>query len=239
MSHSRLPVDETVPDLVEGDGRYRSPNLWSVVTVALGGLSLLALIQPVFWLVPLIAIVMGLVSLRSLAAHPEQIGRRAVLIGLALAMFFGAWASTRYFSRQRWLTREARERADLWVELIRTKQLKEAHQWHLRFADRRPPDVSMDDFYSQSARAHTDYWTFFGVEPLQTLAGLPGEPRVEFQRLESYEPSQRFDTVTFRYRILYEKLGREQVLPIRVVMRRQIDYNTGDYEWYVSGVFGV
>ena len=74
-------------------------NLWSVVTLALGALGFLALLRPVFWIVPLMAIVIGLVSLRSLATHPEQIGRRAVLVGLAVAVFFGAWASTRYFSR--------------------------------------------------------------------------------------------------------------------------------------------
>ena len=54
----------------------------------------------------------------------------------------------------------------------------------------------------------TDYTAFFKEEPLRTLAELPGEPRVEFQRLEQYDPSTHFDTVTLRYQVLYEKRGR-------------------------------
>lgn len=238
MIPSRSPVEEPAPDRAEADGvaRYQSPNVWSLVTAALGVLSLLALIQPVFWIVPLLAVVIGLVALRSLAEHPEQIGRRAVLVGLALAVFFGAWASTRYFSRREWLTREARERADAWLELVRTKQLQEAHQLQTRFAERWTADVSMDEVFPQSERMQVDYLTQFESEPLRTLAALPGEPRVEFERSEDYEPSRNLDTVTLRYRVFYEKRGREQVLPILVVMRRQIDYQSGGYDWYVSRV---
>ena len=55
---------------------------------------------------------------------------------MALALLFGTWAPARYLSRQHWLVGIARTYADTWVELVRQKNLQEAHQQHVPASQR-------------------------------------------------------------------------------------------------------
>lgn len=226
-------------DAVSGEGEYRTLHALSVVTMVSGGLCFLALFKPIFWVVPLVVIVLGIASLRALATQPEKVGRSAALIGLALAIFFGSWGASRYFSRQQWLARHARQYGDAWVELVRTKQLRQAHQLHLRAGQRIAPGVTMDDYYSKHPYAQSNYDSLFNRDPLRTFAELTGDVRVELERVDRYEQQLHADSVTLRYRVIYERLGRERVLPLLVVLRREIDRSTGDHEWFVSEVLGT
>ena len=95
---------------------------------------------------------------------------------MVLAMFFGTWASVRYWSRQHYLVGIARNCADGWVELVRQKKKYEAYELHLSKYERAPKGESFEEFYSESSPVLS--WTstrFFSSEALQyALVALGG-----------------------------------------------------------------
>ena len=215
---------------------YRSLQSLAVLTLVLGILSCLALFQTMFWIVPLATLILGVTALRLLSADPEKIGRQAAIWGMALALLFGAWAPSRYFSRQWWLAGQARAYADAWMELVQQKKLKEAHQLHGDRDRRADEGVTLDEYYRNDSSAQSNYDAFFAAEPLKTFSELTGAVQVEFERTEGYESSLGSDNVAVRYRVTYDRNGRQRVLPIRVILKRKLAGRTGDHQWFVEAV---
>ncbi|MEX2172713.1 MAG: DUF3299 domain-containing protein [Pirellulaceae bacterium] len=78
---------------------YRAVSRSAVISAALGGASILALVFPTLLLLPLLALVLGLVALVSIRRYPsEYTGTALALVGIALgiAMFFGGAARHTY-----------------------------------------------------------------------------------------------------------------------------------------------
>lgn len=215
---------------------YRSPQPLAVLALVLGLLSFLAVFRPLFWIVPLLALIFGMIGLWLLSGDPGKVGRKAAIWGIALALLFGAWGPSRYLSRQWWLSRQARVYADTWLELIRQEKFREAHQLHGRQAELASEGVTLDEFYRTDKYAQTDYHVFFGSEPLKSLSELAKNAQIVFERTEDYETEVNFDRVTFRYRVTANRDEREYSLPIRLVMRREPILETADSQWFVESV---
>jgi len=217
-------------------GESRSPHPLAVATLVLGLLSFLALFSTMFWIVPLVTLIFGVIALWSLAASSERIGRRAALCGMTLALLFGAWAPCRYFSRNAWLVGQARAYADDWLELVRQKKLQEAHQLHGRGNQRAAEGTSLEEFYRNDSQGEGDYQMFFAREPLSTFVELPGPVQVEFKKIDLLLSYQGSDSVVLCYDVMYDRDGRQAVLPMRVVLKREPEFETGDFQWFVEGV---
>jgi len=118
-SNPRNPAD----DIVE----YRAISATAIVGIVLAVVSVITFAHPVFWIVPVVAVVVCLVALWQIARHaPELIGRRAAIIGLALSIVLGIAAPTRHFIlvvRSRF---EARQLALFWLNAVRQHDLKQA-----------------------------------------------------------------------------------------------------------------
>ncbi len=231
-----LQADRIGSDMPNDAVPYRSPSVGAILTLCLGALSFLAIFKPVLWVFPLIALVVGFASLRTLANNPLKIGRKAALTGLALACFFFAWGGGHYFSRERALVNQARKFADAWWELIRTKQLRDAHQLHAPITARAKEGETLEEYYDRESGAEGDFTTFFGQPPLSALIKLGPTARPVFQRVGSYDPQLRYDTVALDYQVDFKLNGRSEVLPLRIVMRRNHDTYSGNFNWYVEAV---
>ena len=187
-----IEYDETPAGEAAELGEYRSLQSLAVLTLVLGILSCLALFRTMFWIVPLVTLILGVIALRLLAANPEKIGRKAAIWGMALALLFGAWAPSRYFSRQWWLAGQARTYADAWMELVQQKKLKEAHQLHGRQeTSERARGSRWTSTIGTISTRRPNYDAFFAAEPLKTFSELTGAVQVEFERTEGYETVPR------------------------------------------------
>jgi fatty acid desaturase len=62
-------------DALENVDEYRSLSVGAVVVLVLALFSFVALISPLLWFFPVVAIVVGAAVLGSLARHPEKSGR--------------------------------------------------------------------------------------------------------------------------------------------------------------------
>jgi hypothetical protein len=229
-------IDQRDEEYREDLVQYRSPAVLAIVTLVLGPFSFLALLKPILWVFPLITIGVGFAALYNLAKNPLKIGRKAALIGLALAFFFLAWGCTHYYSRREWLAHHARQYADTWLELIRSDRLRDAHQLHLRKSLRVADGVSIDDYYATQPYAQADFESFFDKMPLKKLLELGAAAQVTFQRVESYDAQPTSDMLILDYLVKYQDAGRPKTLPMRIVMVRDRDPAAGEFNWCVDRV---
>ncbi len=212
------------------------PQVLAIVTLILGCLSFLAMFSTTFWIFPIVTIALGAGSLISLARNPTKIGRKAALIGLMFAVFFGTCAVSRYFSRQQWLCRHACQNAEIWFQTVKENRLRDAHQLHLHASQRAAEGVSMDDYYQNEEYAQSDYDTFFSDPPMDEFVKVAPQATFEFVQLDGYYPNRYKDDVVVRYVAQYELEGKPRQMEISLVMRRNVHTTTGESGWSVHRV---
>jgi len=138
----------TENDQVEGYRRLSQLAVWSV---PLGFLSALAMVSPLLWFVPLVAVTFALGGLRQISRSNDLTGRRLALLGLGLAVLFGTWGMTWTLSRQSVINRQSREHASQWLDLMRNREYMQAHQLTLGFFKRTPVGTSLEEHYAAPA----------------------------------------------------------------------------------------
>ena len=238
MSNTLNPkTTDGLPEADSIDREYRSVHPIAVLTIVSSIFVPLALLTEVLWIAPVITVVFGVFALRFLANAPEKIGRKGVLVALALAVFFGSWAPARYFSRQQWLYQKARGYADAWLELVQQQKLYKAHQLHLHWSQRVAEGVSLDDFYSKLPYTDNEFYTFFETTALKAITGLKEhDGTIEFYRAFGYERYSSRDIVELQYLVEFEHENRREKITIYIMMARQLDVASGDRQWRVDRV---
>ena len=123
---------------------YRSVSKLAVAALVLGFLSLLALIDPLLWTVPVVAIVLCWLALRSIARSDFVLtGRWCALCGLGLAMMFGVAAPAKWIIYRQMIRQEARQFADEWWQHIKQDAPERAFQLTERPTMRQPRDETL------------------------------------------------------------------------------------------------
>jgi len=97
---------------------YRAVSGMAVAGLVFGMLSPAAMFDPVGFAAPALGILLCAAALWRVARHaPELIGRKAAMLGLVLAVFFG-FAATGQWGCYHWLLRQqARQTAEAWFQL--------------------------------------------------------------------------------------------------------------------------
>ncbi len=67
------PIIHTGGESREEVVEYRSPAVLPIVTLVLGCLSFLAVFKPLYWIVPIVAIALGLVALYCAGEKPPEV----------------------------------------------------------------------------------------------------------------------------------------------------------------------
>jgi hypothetical protein len=111
----------------DGAADYRPMSVAAVTAAALGAASAIAVVSPVFWVLPLIAIAMAVVGLRDVA-RPElpKAGRLAAIAGLALAVGFGTQAVVSTATGRLLAASRAEAAARVWLAAIQDGRVGDA-----------------------------------------------------------------------------------------------------------------
>ena len=98
---------------------YRPVSSLAVAALIIGCVSALALVSPVFWVVPLVGVALAVVAVRDVSrSGVAKAGGLAAVAGLALALGFGAQAVTAA-ATARWLAAaRAEAAAGFWLEAV-------------------------------------------------------------------------------------------------------------------------
>jgi len=132
-------------------GEERLPlNRAAVGGLVIGAVSWLAMLHPALWVVPAVGVVLAGAAWYAIERSDRRFrGGRLALIGLALCVFFMAYAPTRQVTRQQRLYGESERVGREWLTLVCRGQLREAHQLRLRYDLRTAGDQTLDDFYKK------------------------------------------------------------------------------------------
>lgn len=165
----------------EASGDYRPVSRLAVAALAAGGLSALALVSPICWVIPLVAIGLAIAALADVnRPGANKAGGLAAVAGLALAVGFGSQAVADAVVT-RWLVeRRAVAAARHWIEAVRTGRLADAmsvcaaHALPIGDGSRGPTeDASSADAWRAREAA------FAALEPVRSVAACgAAAPRV-------------------------------------------------------------
>jgi hypothetical protein len=106
---------------------YRPVSALAVLAAVAGVCSAAALAAPVLWMLPLVAVGLSLAALADVARPPTgKAGRWAALLGLALALGFGAQATVTAAATHWLMNRRAEAAATYWLDAICAGRLADA-----------------------------------------------------------------------------------------------------------------
>jgi hypothetical protein len=108
-------------------GGYMPVSRLAVAAVALGAVSALAVVSPVFWVLPLIGIAVAAAALADIGRPgAPKVGRLLALAGLGLAVGFGAQAVAAKLTAGSIARGRAEAAARLWLDTIAAERLDDA-----------------------------------------------------------------------------------------------------------------
>jgi hypothetical protein len=218
---------------------YRGVSVTAVLALILGVASILALVHPLLWVVPPVAVVVALIAIRAIDAPDSNLtGRSLALVGLAIALVFGLWAPSRAITRQAKLFSQARVYADEWFELVRAGKLHEAHQLTLAPIERQKPGASLEAAYSASANLEKMNKDFWNDTPLmRDISSLKDQARYEYAGGEGISPKEFVtEHIALNYVMRYTESGNEFAVPIRIALDRSATAEQNKYTWRIRGV---
>lgn len=190
-----LPSD---PELTQ----YRAISLWAVATLIAGLSAPLALVGPLLWWLPLLAIPLAWLAFRQLRQpDPRYVGQTATVVGLCLAALFFAWAITQRLSREVRIAHEAQQLADDWLGLILAGKIPEAHQIQSPAARRQANEANLAAFYEAQVEAGRDLAAFEKSEAVAALKGQQGKIEVKFAEVVRHTVEGLTDYFTLRYEV--------------------------------------
>jgi len=158
----------------------------AVVGLVFGLLSVAALVDPFAWLFPVIGIVLSGMALARIAwIHPELLGRKAAVAGLALSLIFGSAGVSQWVVTRALLRRQARQFTTAWFEALAHGQPHIAHQLTEPPRQRRPLDNTLWKSYRTGPRWQEQLREYVAMPLVRTLLALGEKVQVRYCGTES------------------------------------------------------
>ncbi len=216
---SSIVVDRTA------EPEYRELNRWAILSLVCGIFSILAFALPVFWAIPVLGTICGVVALRKIHADPDVWGgERLAQIGLAASLGLGAAAVASTLLGWYLLRRDAVATAEIFIDHLRNGRLDQAfwltvpQEWRREF----DPAVNRDQAREHYRRFLAGGARYFLVDDIR--------PEVTLDEVEEYGTEGDSDYALIRYRIRTE--GFETYAIVHVMTAK--NSKTGYKEWYVA-----
>ena len=222
---------------------YRSVSKLAVAALVFGLLASLALIHPLLWVVPVVALVLCVLALRSIAASDFVLtGRRCALCGLGLAMLFGTAAPAKW-TRYRWLIhQEAREFAGEWWRHLEQDAPEKAFQLTVNPQIRQTRDETLWEYYRKNPESAELLGEYVELPLIRALLALHGRATFRYYSSENQFSSRSKDWISLVYAVTYYEQGDEQgaktTFFVRLNLRRYRDPRTGRGQWRIDKAVG-
>lgn len=217
-----------------GDQRnYQVISVLSVVAGLLALLSTTALLLEVFWIFPLVGVIVSLMALNGISKQPHiYTGKTLAIISLLTCLVLGGWSISRYRFVRSTVYSLAQEKVEHWFDLVRDKKLEEAHQLSLPIGMRAMGRTTLRQYYSNEQIARDEMNGFFSNHPLMDIVSLPGEWTLELAENHRIEFDNNDLLLVYQnYDIKYQEDGEQLEIPIQVKLSRRYDKYTHASQW--------
>jgi len=200
----------------QGDGQYRSVSILAICSLVLGLFSVAALAHPGGWVFPGLAIACSLFALIRIGRQSEVYsGTTLATAGLLLGLFFGVWATSRYFS-ERWIVSgQAQSFVQDWLQAVFDGELESAHQATLEFFLREPEGTRLKEYYANDSEQLAKMQEYFSEGVAKTLASLGERGKFRLDRTMLMSKELNSQVIGLRY-FIYPRGGDEPVLHLHV-----------------------
>lgn len=228
-----LPRESLRPD-EQPVSQYRAISRAAVAALGLGIVSSIILINPILAPVGVVAILVAVAALRTIARSEGQIiGQTPAIAGLCLATLFLGWGVTRHFSRQTILESSARSLADGWIQLVQDGKLQEALQLRQAPASRITAPDALAEHY-KNPEAAKELQQFGSQNVVKDLLTLGQRAHVRFEGF-AYAVREGFDdrlALKYTYDLSSAPDGRQ---PFWIHLNRRMDSVSKRAGWQVDG----
>ncbi|HUE69551.1 MAG TPA: hypothetical protein VMP01_01575 [Pirellulaceae bacterium] len=209
---------------------YRPLSLSALVSLLLGLASAVVLINPVFAMVPLAAIVLAVIALRGIATASGGLsGRRLAVAGLCLAALFLGWGLAKHFHHQAHLSVRAREFADDWLRVLSAGDLPRAFQLHVRRESRQDPHSIRPRMTMTQGEPDFEMTEFFDDPALEVFLAAGPNVRYRFEEVVLQTQDGLSDRVVLKYTFESDS-GR---LPLWITVRRTFGNSDRQADWEI------
>ncbi len=236
---AREPMSEVSPpamaDLQDAEiARYRSVSAAAVASLIVGLLSPLAMLDPLFWILPPLGILLSALALWQVAQNaPAMLGRKAALAGLTLSLLFAAaaptnWAVYRYLIRQ-----EARQYAGYWFEFLAQDQPHKAYQLTVHPEYRKPLDDELWDVFRDDPQWRSKLEDYVSDSLVRTMLHLGTRAHVRYCDSMHHARNKKLDSLSQAYAVTYDDAGEKKTFFVGMKLER-VQLPSGRAAWYLE-----
>jgi len=211
--------------------------------------SFVALIHPLLWFVPAVAVLLAVAALASFA-RPEArySGKWLTIAALCLALLVAGYAPARALSRQQRIYAQAEEFNRAWIELVIQGRAQEAHQLSLPPIGRFQGPESLTDYYAgKTASSHAApevhemestmpgnvLAEFLKNPSLTKLLKIPMNANIRRVQNESLQDAEGGVIVRQRFAADFEQQGQPQSIEF-IVQSRRLSLQEGKADWQLG-----
>jgi hypothetical protein len=231
----------TLDSATEHELHYEAVEPLAIVALLLGLVSPAALAAPVLWLLPVLGLVAGTAALLRIRRAPGRPGRALALVGLALASFFLAAAIAATASTTWLLARQARPRADQFVEYLRQGSPEKALLLHMAPDYRHPDDEGLWTYYRRNEEARANLRKFVANPAIRMILALGERAEIRYFRIAGAGSDDDMGQVELWYTVTFTgDDGRKKTYLLSLLMERRATKDPELSPWrlrdFVGGV---
>ena len=186
----------------EGTRAYHALSRLAVAGLAPGIFSFTALVDSIFWVVPLLGTIASGAALWRIDPRATA-GRRAALAGLLLSVTFGVAVPVDDYVSDRLLLGEARQFAALWFRFLAEGEPRKAYQLTIYPDSRLPLDDTLEDFFAHNPRQRQQMEDYLKLPLVRRLLTLGKKAEVRFDRAV-HGMGDRAETLQLLYTVRYD-----------------------------------
>lgn len=221
----------------EESSNYKSVCGSAIVCCVIAALSPLAFFHPFLWLIPAIAVGVGVWALTSIARQPDELlGGGAVRWALAVAVFCSGAAITDWFAYRVMLKNEAVSFVNSWFDLILDDRPLEGYQLLSHPLNRRLPGRGLETQFSSGGKNREEFDLFMSRESMKILSDPDLHASYKFVKPIHFYENEFRETVMLNYEISWDGFdGRKtKTLVVSAARMKLVDVPlTG---WMLLGV---
>jgi hypothetical protein len=235
MSQSKLH-EASAAGAVEGETvDYRPLSVAAIAGLAAGLASPLAFVHPLFWSVPLLAVLISVAALVRIRRYgPKLIGRRAAMVGLVVALGCGASAPTYWSIYQYQLRSQARSFCLSWFNLLQTGEPHKAHQLTVTSYARLPPDDNLWSHYAGEDVLYSGLRTYTQTPVVRALLELGPQARVRYGGSPLVTNFKEREIVRQLYAVSFRRNGKLRSFLVEITVTRVFNNVSNTHEWMID-----
>jgi hypothetical protein len=212
---------------------YRTISGWAIAGLVLGMLSAAAVVGPILWLIPVFGIAISCIGLAKIKNSEGQLsGWGVAVLGLLLALFFGAAGPARSITRRIWLESRAQRFALAFVDQLEQNKPIAAHQLTRPAAARKPFVAEEPEPYAKDPDAKKDYDAFSKLEPVKFLLAEQKHADVKLLSADYALGDDRSDIVAVTFRFAAPS-SETKPFDSLMYLERTLAYGTQTEQWRI------